>query len=120
MKKAISFIVAVFALVAFSSSTVLAGDAPAAFNKCKACHKTDADNTKWTVGPGLQGAGKRLSKDYLGKWLTDPQATFDAGGPEIEALKKGDKFKAPLKMPSVTKTMTPEDRAALIDYLGTL
>ncbi|MBI5186613.1 MAG: cytochrome c [Nitrospinae bacterium] len=119
MKKAISFIVAVFALVAFSSSAALA-DAPAAFNKCKACHKTDSDNSKWTVGPGMQGIGKRLSKDYLGKWLTDPQATFDAGGAEIEALKKGDKFKTPLKMPSVTKTMTPEDRAALIDYLGTL
>lgn len=119
MKKVISLLVAICAMVAFSSSATSAEE-PKAFAKCKACHKTDSDNSKWTVGPGMQGIGKRLSAAYLEKWLTDPQATFDAGGPEIDALKGGAKFNAKLKMPAIAKTMTPEDRAALIAYLGTL
>lgn len=120
MKKVMGLIVAVFALVAFSSTAALASDAPKAFSKCKACHKTDADNSKWTVGPGLKGAGARLSADYLDKWLKDPQATFDAGGPEVEALKGGAKFNAKLKMPSAVKGLSDEDRAALVSYLGSL
>ena len=120
MKKVMGLIVAVFALVAFSSSAALAGDAPKAFNKCKACHKIDQDSSAWTVGPGLKGVGARLSAAYLDKWLKDPQATFDAGGPEIEALKKGAKFNAKLKMPAAIKGMSDGDRAALIAYLGSL
>lgn len=120
MKKVMGLIVAVFAFVAFSSTAVFAGDPPASFNKCKACHKADQDGSAWTVGPGLKGVGARLSAAFLDKWLKDPQATFDAGGPEIEALKKGAKFNAKLKMPAAVKGMADGDRAALIAYLGSL
>lgn len=120
MKKIISILVAAGALIVFSNSLVLASEAPKAFKKCKACHKTNADNSKWTVGPGLKGIGKRTSADFLDKWLKDPQGTFDAGGPEIEALKKGAKFKAKLKMPTAVKKLSDEDRKALVGYLMAL
>ena len=48
------------------------------------------------------------------------QGTFDAGGPEIEALKKGAKFKAKLKMPTAVKKLSDEDRKALVGYLMAL
>lgn len=119
MKKFFGLLVAVFAMVAFTSTNVLAG-APKAWSKCKACHKTNKDNTKWTVGPGLKGVGSRLSAEYLDKWLKDPQATLDAGGPEVDALKAAKKFKAKLKMPAAVKKLKDADRAELVKYLGTL
>lgn len=120
MKKIIISVIGVCVMAIFLSYPAYASEAPKAFGKCKACHKINADNSSWTVGPGLQGVGKRLSADYLDKWLKDPQGTFNGGGPEIEALKKGQKFKEPIKMPSAVKNLSDEDRKSLVDYLMSL
>lgn len=61
--------------------------------QCRACHSIKNPGTKWTVGPGWKGLGKRVSREYLEKWLKDPGGTFDAGGPEIDALNAGYKAK---------------------------
>jgi len=101
-------------------ASVHATGAPKVFKKCKACHKTNKDHTKWSIGPGLKNIGKRVSRGYLEKMLTDPQATVDAGGPEVDLLKKGAKFKSKLKMPKQAKKLSKEDVKALVQYLMTL
>jgi cytochrome c553 len=107
-------------ILAISAGQAQAGDAPAVFKKCQSCHKTDADNSAWTMGPGLKGIGKRTSKGYLKKMLKDPQGTFDAGGPEIEAIKAGAKFKSKLQMPKAVQGLTEDNIKALVEYLMAL
>ncbi len=130
MKRIIGLMVAVCAMIAFSSASVLAGP-PKLAKKCKACHSLKNPGTKWTVGPGWKGIGKRLSREYLEKWLKDPGATFDAGGPEIDALKAGYKAKKKkdlvkkklMMIKNVKKFKLAEDealRTSLIDYILTL
>jgi len=124
MKKGMGLLTAVFSLVAFSvpmvASAGLPAGAPKIFKKCMACHSTKYTNAKWKVGPGMKGIGKRLSRAYLEKWLADPQATFNAGGPEIDALKKGQKFKKKLKMPKQAKKLSAAQKKDLINFLLTL
>lgn len=120
MKKITGLLSIILALFFFAVSPALAGDAPGAFKKCKACHKVNKDNSFWSVGPGLMGVGKRTSREYLEKSLKDPQGLFEAGGPEIEALKQGAKFKSKLKMPKAVKKLTDDDVKAIVDYLMTL
>lgn len=135
MRKIIALMVAGCAMVAFSSTNVLA-DAPKLAKKCKACHSLKNPGTKWTVGPGWKGLSKRVSKEFLESWLKDPGATFDAGGPEIDALKAG--YKAKKKKDLVKKKLLmiknvkkwsnsakfnnwdDATRAEIIDYLMTL
>ena len=46
---------------------------PAKFSTlCIACHALEG--TGGVVGPALDGVGTRYDKDYLYKWLADPQA----------------------------------------------
>lgn len=117
MFKKIGIAFAVAGLLVAYSGHAQAGDPPASFKKCGACHKIDADNTAWTMGPGLKGIGKRTSKAYLEKILKDPQGAFDAGGPEIEALKAGAKFKPKLLMPKAVQGLSADDIKSLVDYL---
>lgn len=120
MIKKIGVMLALAGFLIVSVGQAQAGDSPASFKKCGACHKVDADNTAWTMGPGLKGIGKRVSKGYLEKILKDPQGTFDAGGPEIEALKSGAKFKPKLMMPKAVQGLSAEDIKSLVDYLVAL
>ncbi len=97
-----------------------AADQPRAYRKCKMCHKVHNDQWTITVGPGLKGIGKRASREYLEKSIMDPQGAFDAGGPEIESMKKWPKFKPQLVMPEVVKGLTDDECKILIEYLSTL
>lgn len=120
MKKILGALLFCAISLSFAGTPVLAAEAPASFKKCLACHKVDEDHTAWKVGPGLKGIGKRVSKEYLEKALKTPQGTFDAGGPEIETLKKGAKFKSPLKMPKAVEKLTDADIKELAAYMMTL
>lgn len=118
MKKILVIFLIVGIHLALSSKPVLANDIPPKeYRKCKMCHKTDDGQWTVTVGPGLQGIGKRVSREYLEESIKDPQKLFDLGGPEIEALKKQPKFKPKLIMPAVVKNLTDEERKVLVEYL---
>ena len=120
MKKIFGAILSCAVSLFFVGTPALAAEAPASFKKCQACHKVDEDHTAWKVGPGLKGIGKRVSAGYLEKALKDPQGTFDAGGAEIETLKKGAKFKTPLKMPKAVEKLTDAEIKELAAYMMTL
>ena len=120
MKKVLGALLSCAVFLSFMEIPALAAEAPASFKKCLACHKVDEDNTAWKVGPGLKGIGKRVSREYLEKTLKSPQGTFDAGGPEIETLKKGAKFKSPLKMPKAVEKLTDAEIKELAAYMMTL
>ncbi len=118
---------------------------------CKQCHKPTGDPAKFKpVGPGLKGVGKKLGKEYLGKWLSPKNVelwgdALDAKGKIIaakvkdenlldlmkryKAAKKGKDMKksqmvknfAPGKKGKPPKiTLTDEERNHLIDFLMTL
>ncbi len=78
MKKIFGFVIASVMAISLVYAPVAFADADAGkklFNskakKCKTCHKVQGDPAKFKpVGPGLKGAGKRLGKDYLEKWLS--------------------------------------------------
>lgn len=113
------------ALIALSAMTVASQDAlaqaaPAAFNQCKACHKTEAG--KHGVGPSLFGvfgakagfaggfnysdvqkkSGLTWDEANLSKYLADPKGTIPGNKMAFAGLKR------------------PEDLKAVVDYLKTL
>ncbi|MBX3247827.1 MAG: c-type cytochrome [Myxococcales bacterium] len=46
---------------------------PTVFNQmCVACHSVEGQGG--SVGPALDGVGARFERDYLARWLSDPQA----------------------------------------------
>jgi len=116
----------VIAIVAGFSSTAFAGDADAGKSiyedkkagNCKMCHKTTG---KKLVGPGLKGVSARNSDEWLKKWLTDPQATWEENDAETQELrkrmKKQKKKKTAMKM---KKKLSDEEIDHLIAYLKTL
>ncbi|MBI5185573.1 MAG: cytochrome c [Nitrospinae bacterium] len=120
MKKILMVFVILGIAQVLTGTLALAADPPKEYKKCKMCHKTDDDQWTATVGPGLKGIGKRASREYLEESLKDPRRLFDAGGPEIEAMKKWPKFKPALLMPGVIKNLTDEERKTLVEYLLTL
>jgi len=85
---------------------------------CKTCHNT---NDKKKVGPGLKGVTDRQPKEWLQKWIADPQAVWDANDEHVQDLKKRmkkeDKPKTAMKPAS---KLTPEQVADVIDFLATL
>src|SRR3989338_5306863 len=85
---------------------------------CKTCHNI---NDKKKVGPGLKGVTDRQPKEWLKKWIADPQAVWDTNGPEVQDLKKRmnkvDKPKTAMKPAS---KLAPEQVTDVIDYLATL
>ncbi|OGW11068.1 MAG: hypothetical protein A2W77_09780 [Nitrospinae bacterium RIFCSPLOWO2_12_39_16] len=114
-----------FAIVLMNYSFVSADAAKgqAIFNdakvgNCKTCHDT---GDKKKVGPGLKGVTDRQPKEWLQKWLADPQAVWDANDEHVQDLKKRmnkvDKPKTAMK-PAIK--LTPEQVADVIDFLGTL
>lgn len=114
-----------FALVLMNYSFVSADAAKgqAIFNdakagNCKTCHDT---GDKKKVGPGLKGVSDRQPKEWLEKWLADPQGTWAANDEHVQDLKKRmkkeDKPNTAMKLPS---KLAAEQVADLIDYLATL
>ncbi len=45
---------------------------PSTWTTCKACHAVDGDGGN--IGPALDGVANRYEKDYLIKWLKDPNS----------------------------------------------
>ncbi len=73
--------------------------------KCKNCHKISA---KKKVGPGLAGVTERRSEEWLKKWLSDPQATWEENDAETQDLKKWKKGadkskKTKMKIPKLSE-----------------
>lgn len=85
---------------------------------CKTCHDT---GDKKKVGPGLKGATDRQPKEWIEKWLADPQAVWDANDEHVQDLKKRmnkvDKPKTAMKVPT---KLSAEQITDLLDYLATL
>lgn len=112
--------VAVCAMVAFSSTAVMAsGDAPKAWKKCKACHKIG----KHAVGPNLSGiVGKKAGSTDFGKYkalkgadITWDEANLTAWLTDSKAFAK-DKLGGK-KTSMGVKTKSADDVKALIEYL---
>ncbi len=122
MKKLIYGAVALgFAAVTMSAGVAMAGDVAAGEakfqKKCAVCHDTGA---KKKMGPGLQGVTSRHGDEWMTKWLTDPQAVWEAGDAEVEELKarvgKTGKKKTAMKV----RGLKGDDVANIIAYLHKL
>lgn len=85
---------------------------------CKTCHTID---DKKKVGPGLKGVTDRQPKEWLEKWLADPQGVWDANDNYAQDMKKrmnkADKPNTAMKLPT---KLSAEQIADLIEYLATL
>lgn len=102
------------------TATAQAGDPPAAFNQCKACHRVDAG--KNAIGPSLFGivgmkagsvAGYQYSPAMKTSGLTWDEATLSQYLTNPKSIVPGSKMVfAGLKR--------PEDVTAVIAYLKTL
>ena len=83
-----------------SSEKAASSSQPKVFNQmCAACHSLNGQGGN--IGPALDGVGSRMDKDYLTKWLTDPNL-----------VKPG------TQMPKLP--LTPEEIDALATYLFSL
>lgn len=85
---------------------------------CKTCHDT---GDKKKVGPGLKGVTDRQPKEWIEKWLADPQAVWAANDNYVQDMKrrmnKADKPNTAMKLPT---KLSAEQIADLIEYLATL
>ena len=75
-------------------------------HKCATCHQIDGrGNSRFP----LDGVAARLPVDDLRRWLTDP-ARMEAAQPRLPAI----------RMSAMKYRFSPDDLAALVDYLRTL
>lgn len=85
---------------------------------CKSCHDT---GDKKKVGPGLKGVTDRQPKEWIEKWLADPQAVWDANDEHVQGLKKRmNKEGKPKTVHKPPVELIPEQITDLIDYLATI
>ncbi|MBI4666335.1 MAG: c-type cytochrome [Nitrospinae bacterium] len=122
MKKHILGMVTVcFAMVVAFAGFASAGDAgkgEGVFKgkgQCKNCHKLDDKNS---VGPGLKGVTARHNDEWLGKWLADPQKTWEGNDADVQKLKtwkpgRDKAAKTAMKIPA----LSAEEVADLIAFL---
>ncbi len=90
----------------------------AAKGACINCHRVTDQKF---VGPGLAGTGKLHTREWLAKWLTDPQKAWEENDAETLEMKKRlgaetRKFTG-MKLP---RPLDEYERNALVDYLMTL
>ncbi len=85
---------------------------------CDVCHRI---SEKKFVGPGLAGISQRASRNWLKKWLKDPQKVWKENEPETAAMKKriGEESKSKPGM-RLIRPLRDEEIDALVEYLSTL
>jgi cytochrome c2 len=85
---------------------------------CDVCHRI---SEKKFVGPGLAGISKRVSGNWLKKWLKNPKEVWKENDPETAAMKKrlGEESKSKPGM-RLIRPLTNEEIDALVKYLSTL
>jgi len=77
---------------------------------CKSCHRLTEGVL---LGPSLKGVTKRLSEEWLDKWLEDPKAVFESGDPyAVEIVGKYKKM-----MPKKAGMGKKENRDDVIMFL---
>ena len=116
-----SFLIAVFvAVFLFGTAPVMAADGEALFNKkCKACHKISA---KKKVGPGMKDLSKKpgITKEWVKKWLENPQKVWEANeGYTVtmkKAVKKTKKKRTSMKLKGKFK-LNPEEIDPIVEYI---
>ncbi len=129
------------ALVFFHASLALAdsneGKRLFSSKKCKTCHKAEGDPAVFKpVGPGLKGVGKRHTREWLFKWLSQKNVEIwesnDAAVQDLKARYKAAK-KRDMKKSQMVKNfkdgkkgkppkivLSDAERNHLIDFLLTL
>ncbi|MFQ5432696.1 MAG: c-type cytochrome [Nitrospinota bacterium] len=120
MKYAAALIALLFFALLSIPRPVSAGDGEALFKKkCKTCHKISA---KKKVGPGMAGLSKRpgISREWLKKWLANPQKVWEENeGYTVamkKALKKTKKKRTAMKLKGKFK-VNPEEIDPIVDYI---
>lgn len=120
MRYATALIALLFFALLLMPQPVFAGSGEALYNKkCKACHKISA---KKKVGPGMAAISKRpgISKEWVKKWLADPQKVWTENeGYTVtmkKALRKTKKKRTAMKLKGKFK-LNPEDIDPIVDYI---
>jgi cytochrome c2 len=109
-------------LLSYSYASADAAKGEAIFNdikagNCKTCHDI---GEKRKVGPGLKGDTTRHSREWLVKWITNPQVVWEGNDPDVQDLKKRMKKEDKPKTAMKPGKMSEEQIADVIDYLETL
>ncbi|MDH5511279.1 MAG: c-type cytochrome [Nitrospinota bacterium] len=101
-----------FALAAGDSAS---GERLFTEKKCHLCHNL---TEKRKVGPGLKGDTKRHSEEWLTKWLSDPQKTWEENDTETQQLKQWAAGRdSDRKTRMKIKKLTEQEIADLIAFL---
>jgi hypothetical protein len=98
---------------------------------CKLCHRIENPGTVFKpICPGLKGVKQRHSREWLTRWLKDPQAVWKENGPDVQDINRRffeyrgrkpgprDSFMATVIGKQVI--LTDEEIKHLIDYLESL
>lgn len=75
---------------------------------CVACHTMGRGRH---LGPDLQGVGSRRSRDWLSRWLRDPELMIAT---DAEARRLFEEYRVAMPTPELTDA----ERASLVDFLG--
>ena len=75
---------------------------------CVACHTMGKGRH---LGPDLQGVGGRRSRDWLSRWLQDPEAMIRS---DDDARRLFEEYRIAMPAPE----LTPDERAAIVDFLA--
>ncbi len=120
MKCTTALIALLFFALLLLPRPVLAGEGEALYNKkCKTCHKI---SDKKKVGPGMAGISKKpgISKEWLKKWIADPQQVWEENkgytATMKKALKKTRKKRTAMKLKGKFK-VNPEEIDPIVEYI---
>ena len=99
--------------------------------RCFLCHDVSLPGTEFKpICPGLQGVGKRHTREWLRQWLRDPAEVWKTNDADVQdinarffkyrgsAPKPRDSFMATVVGKQVI--LSPDEIEHLIDYLSTL
>ncbi len=99
--------------------------------KCRLCHRIENPGTVFKpICPGLKAVKKRHSRQWLARWLKDPQAVWTENGADVQDINRRyfeyrgkrpgtrDSFMATVIGKQIV--LTDEEISHLIDYLESL
>jgi protein SCO1/2 len=80
--------------------------------RCLVCHRVGQGDGLLRIGPNLLGVTERRDRDWLRRWILEPDAMLEEGDPIAQGL-----FEAYNRVPMPNLQLAPDEVEDLIDFL---